>query len=589
MDIEYSKGPFIRSKDNVNKIMMRLLISLIPIILFAFYKNGILLYIKGYTNFFGMFYPLIFMIIGAMSSLVGEELYFIILKKQKGIEFLTNLWHSYAFLPGLFLSLVVPINTPLAILFIGGLFASVIGKMVYGGLGYNLFNPALVGAIFIMTCYGVLIGTRGGYVNSLEIDTVSKATPLGNAKIVENISYDALIKPYDSFTNYFIGFIPGTLGEVSSVLIIIAFIYLTVTKTIKWRIPISYVLTFLLLTSIYSIISGIGIWYALFHLVSGGLLFGSVFMATDPVTSPVTVKGQILYGMLLGFITFLIRFLTGYPEGVMISILIMNVFVFLMDKIGSRIEFNKMYYLIYIILFAIMITSSVYIGSTYEVSEVTSSYKVISKSKDDGKTIYEVMQKGFGGYIKAKIVFDERQIIDIDILENSESPDRYNLIMDKKYINTLIEGQGNIDEVDTISSATITSNALKEMVQNTINDFVGHSKKDKSNIKIISESENREAKIYILEIGSFNGKLKIQVVTRNGLIRTAIPLEYNDTCISSTNKSEYYNCPKYLEDGYINELIFNQENMDSVDTVSGATISSRAIKEVLKHVKESGM
>ena len=108
MDIETKKGPFIRSCDDVGKMMKRVFISLIPIILFAIYKNGILLYIKGYTNFYGIFYPLIFIILGSMASLVGEEVYYVVFKKLKGSELVEAVKKSYGFIPGLFLSLVVP-------------------------------------------------------------------------------------------------------------------------------------------------------------------------------------------------------------------------------------------------------------------------------------------------------------------------------------------------------------------------------------------------------------------------------------------------------------------------------------------------
>ena len=246
MNIDTKLGPYMKSNDTTSKMMRRLIISLIPIVLFSVYKNGVLPYLKGYTNFFGMLYPLVFIILGCMSTLVTEEIFLIVFKKKKGNELLDSIKDGYGIIPGLFLSLVLPINTPLAILFIGGIFASLIGKMIYGGFGHNIFNPALIGAIFVITCYGTLISTNGGYINRLELDTVSSATPLTNVSLVNDISYDTLVKPYGGISSFLIGTIPGALGETSSILIIIAFIYLTITKTIKWRIPTSYLLTFIL-------------------------------------------------------------------------------------------------------------------------------------------------------------------------------------------------------------------------------------------------------------------------------------------------------------------------------------------------------
>lgn len=589
MNIDTKLGPFMKSNDNVTKIMRRVLISLIPIILFAFYKNGILLYKNGYTNIFGMFYPLIFILLGGMSSLISEEVFLIVFKKLRRNDLLESIKSGYGFLPGLFLSLVLPINTPLAILFIGGVFASIIGKMIYGGFGHNIFNPALVGAIFVMACYGALIGSKGGYLNSYEIDTISSATPLTNVSLTKNITYDTIVKPYGSLLDFFIGFIPGSLGEVSSALIILAFIYLTLTKTIKWRIPISYILSFTVMLFIYNIITGMGLWYILFELLTGGLLFGAVFMATDPVTSPVTNKGQILYGICLGIMTFILRYLTSYPEGVMTSILFMNILVLFFDKIGSRIEFNNLYNLSFIVVLIILLSSSIYIGIiNIKDNSISNGFKILNKEVIDNKIIYTVSQKGFGGNIKAKITFDSKSIIEIDILKHYESEDRYSWVSNAKYIDKLIKHQDKLNEVDTVSGATITSQALKDMVSNTINAYINNNDVISSNdeIELISGKDNLDAKVYVLRLDSFGGKLDIQMVLKEGKIRSAIPLTYNDTCIKEANKSVYYNCPEYLEDDYINRLIVNQRNLDEVNTVSGATISSSALKKAFKYTKE---
>nr|MBP3258947.1 RnfABCDGE type electron transport complex subunit D [Bacilli bacterium] len=592
MNIDTKLGPYMKSNDTTFKMMRRLIISLIPIVLFSVYKNGVLPYLKGYTNFFGMLYPLVFIILGCMSTLVTEEIFLIVFKKKKGNELLDSIKDGYGIIPGLFLSLVLPINTPLAILFIGGIFALLIGKMIYGGFGYNIFNPALIGAIFVITCYGTLISTNGGYINRLELDTVSSATPLTNVNLVNDISYDTLVKPYGGISSFLIGTIPGALGETSSILIILAFIYLTITKTIKWRIPTSYILTFILMVSLYSCITNMGTWYILFEVLSGGLLFGAVFMATDPVTSPVTPKGQILYGMALGLMTFLIRYLTSYPEGVMTSILFMNVFVLFFDKIGSRIEYNKKYYIFYIVMILVIIGLGTYIGiKNIPNEEVDLDYNIVDIEDNDGIKKYTVIQKGFGGDIKSLITFDSKGIKSIEILDHYESEDRYKMVMDEKLLNKIIENQNNVSNVDTVSGATISSNAIKKMVENTINAYIkdtGVTIKNNS-IEIISKEYNKDAILYVIRLSSFNGKMDLQVVMKNNTIRTIIPLKYNDTCISETNKSEYYTCPEYLDQDYINKLIINQNNLDSVDTVSGATISSKALKEAVTYMKEEGL
>ena len=163
--------------------------------------------------------------------------------------------------------------------------------------------------------------------------------------------------------------------------------------------------------------------------------------------------------------------------------------------------------------------------------------------------------------------------------------------MDAGYLKTIISNQSKVSEVEAISGATISSNAIKKMVENTINAYIkdtGVTIKNNS-VEIVSKEYNKDAILYVIRFSSFNGKMDLQVVMKNNTIRTVIPLSYNDTCVSEENKSEHYNCSAYLNEGYINELIIKQNNMDEVDAVSGATISSNAIKDALKYMKEEGL
>ena len=240
-------GPYIKNKNSTNKIMSHLIISLLPIVLFSFYKNGIIPFIHHKTNIIGMIYPLIFILIGNLSTGLFEALYVKFILKEKDLK--NYLINSYSFIPGLFLSLILPINTPISILILGSFVSSIIGKMLFGGFGNNIFNPALIGRLFIISTYAIVITNNGGYLNSYEIDTISSATPLSNVSIVEGIgTYETLVTPYGTLLDFFVGTIPGAVGETSALLCIIAFIYLTVTKTIKWRIPAFYVNTVFIMT-----------------------------------------------------------------------------------------------------------------------------------------------------------------------------------------------------------------------------------------------------------------------------------------------------------------------------------------------------
>lgn len=461
-------GPFIRSKNSTHQIMNRVLFALIPIILFSFYKNGIIPFLNNNTNIYGMLKPLIFVLLGALFTYVLERLgaRFFLKKKDKELdEYMKN---SFSILPGIFLSLVLPINTPIWVLLFGSIITVFLGKMIYGGFGNNIFNPALVGCLFTLTIYSGVILSNGGYLNSYEVDTISSATPLSNAKVIGIGTYEELVEPYGNLNNFLFGFIPGTIGETSALLCIIAYIYLCYKKVIKKKIPILYVGTVFILTWIIGHINGLSIWYPVFQILSGGLLFGAVFMATDPVTSPVTPIGQFIYSIGLGILTVVFRHITPYPEGVLTSILTMNMLVPILDNFGSIARGKiKKYSIVFIIIILLGIGIANYIGNNYKNPKKDSDFEIIEVIKQENSTIYTVSQKGNGGPIKAKVTVEKNIITNIEILSQNETPSYYKKVEEEKFISKLINNK-NIDEVDTVSGATITSKALKQMALNVL-------------------------------------------------------------------------------------------------------------------------
>lgn len=473
MKFGYDNGPHIKSHDDTTKIMKRLLIALLPIIVFAIYKNGFLPYMNGNTDLFGALKPMIIIMTAVLTSLLTEAIFiYFILKKKHNV--INELGQSFAIFPGLFLALVLPINTPLWIIIFGAFVATFIGKLLFGGFGFNIFNPALVGVIFVFASYGTLIATNGGYLNPIEMDAIASATPLSNLVNLHHIgSYSAIVGQYGNIWNYLFGFIPGALGETPKILIIISFLYLTLTKTIKWIIPVTYVMVVFIMAYIIGSIVGIGTWYAVVQILSGGLLFGAVFMATDPVTSPTSRIGQIIFGLGLGLLTVIFRFMTSYPEGVLTAILTMNMLVIIIDKIGARAKFNKKYlYIPLLVIFGLILSISIYIGNNLNnVSKINNDFKIVNVKKVSDKTIYYVTQKGFHGLIEATITFDKTKIIKIDITKQDET--LWNMLVSDDYFSRLISGQANLSKVDTVSGATISSNSVKSMIENTIKDFGG--------------------------------------------------------------------------------------------------------------------
>ena len=449
-------GPFIKSKNSTDKIMNSLLIALLPIIIFTFYKNGIIPFVNEKTDIIGLFYPLIFILVGLISTFIFENLFCLLTKKES----------HYSIIPGIFIALVLPINTPILILIIACFIGIIFGKMIYGGFGHNIFNPALIGCLFVLSAYSSVIVNNGGYLNSYEVDVISKATPLSN--VVEGIgSYETLVKPYGNLLDFFIGTIPGSVGETSSLLCLIGFIYLAFKKIIKVKIPIIYITTVFVLSLIIGSFYNLGIWYPLFQIFSGGLMFGAIFMATDPVTSPTTSLGQIIYGFCLGLLTVIFRHLTNYPEGVLTSILLMNLFVFSLDKLGIR---NKKYFKKIVISFLVMFLISIpllfNIKSKYEVK--SENFKIVSKKIVNKETIYSVIGEGFEGPIESKVLISGGKIVDYEVTKCND--EYYKVVTENDYINKL-KNSNDLKNIDTVSGATYTSKGLKELLINVMNDY----------------------------------------------------------------------------------------------------------------------
>ncbi len=250
-----------------------------------------------------------------------------------------------AVVTGLLLAFNVPSNLPVHIIIIGAIVSIGVAKMTFGGLGSNPFNPALVGRVFLlisfpvqMTSWPVPSGFQTGY-----LDAVTGATPLGimSEGIRNGETVAALMEKVPSHMQLFYGYMGGSLGEIAAAALIIGGIYMIWRKIITWHIPVSMLLTVAVFTGILWLADPSKFADPVFHLLTGGIMLGAIFMATDYVTSPMTHKGMIIYGIGIGVITVLIRTWGAYPEGVSFAILIMNAFVPLLNMYIKPARFGK--------------------------------------------------------------------------------------------------------------------------------------------------------------------------------------------------------------------------------------------------------
>ena len=233
-----------------------------------------------------------------------------------------------AVVTGLLLAMNLPANIPLWIVVIGAVVAICIAKMPFGGLGKNIFNPALAARVFLLIAYPVQMTSFPKPTLEGFADAYSGATPLGAAKagLVDFASFD--------IAGMFTGAMGGSFGEISAVALLLGFVYLLMRRVISWHIPVAVIGTIITFSAIYGATEGGElVWQMpLFHILSGGALLGAIFMATDYVTSPMTTKGMVIYGIGIGVITMCIRLWGAYPEGMSFAILIMNSTVPLINK-----------------------------------------------------------------------------------------------------------------------------------------------------------------------------------------------------------------------------------------------------------------
>jgi Na+-translocating ferredoxin:NAD+ oxidoreductase subunit D len=297
-----STSPHLKTTETISVVMRDVLIALLPAAVAAVY-------------FFGP-RALWVMLVSMASAIIAEYISEKIMKRE------VTLNDGSAVITGLLLAMVCPPGIPLWIIAVGAAVSIVLGKQVFGGLGYNPFNPALVGRAVLMASWPVAMTT---WVTPF--DAITTATPLAISKF--NLS-----QPVPSYMNLFIGNRAGSLGETSALALLLGAAYLLYKKQISWHIPFSFIASVGLLSNILG-------KDPLFNILAGGLILGAFFMATDMVTSPMTGKGKIIFGCGCGVLTVLIRYKGGFPEGVCYSILIFNMLTPLIDKYTLPQKFGK--------------------------------------------------------------------------------------------------------------------------------------------------------------------------------------------------------------------------------------------------------
>ena len=316
-----SSGAHIRDAVDLKRTMIIVVLALIPALLFGIYNVGYQHFnaVGGLadTTFFQLFFYGLWKVLPMIivSYVVGLGIEFAV-AQMKGHEINEGFLVS-----GLLIPMIMPVEAPLWMVALSTAFAVIIGKEIFGGTGMNIWNPALLARAFFFFSYPSMISGDKVWIAGDTADAISQATPLAQMALGQPLTY--------STEDMFWGFIPGSVGETSAFCILIGAVILLLTNVASWRTMISVFVGGYLMALIFQPISGVEAYQ---QLLMGGFAFGAVFMATDPVTSAQTNTGKYVYGLLIGAMAVIIRCINpGYPEGMMLAILLMNTFAPLID------------------------------------------------------------------------------------------------------------------------------------------------------------------------------------------------------------------------------------------------------------------
>lgn len=324
-----SASPHVHTDRTSKKVMYDVVIALVPAFLVSVYVFGI-------------------DALKVTTIAVGSCLLFEYLIQKYLLKTPITITDGSALITGILLAFNLPSSLPIWMVIVGSLVAIGVAKLSFGGLGHNIFNPALVGRVFLLISFPVQMTSWPAVIlhNASGVDAIAGATTLGVIK--ESLTYGETMREISaklpSHIDMLLGFTGGSLGEVSAIAIVLGGLFLLFRKVITWHIPITMLSTMAFMTGIFWHINPEFYANPLIHILSGGALLGAFFMATDLVTSPMTKKGMVVFAIGIGIITVVIRLFGAYPEGVSFAILIMNAFVPLINsyfkprRFGSRIQ-----------------------------------------------------------------------------------------------------------------------------------------------------------------------------------------------------------------------------------------------------------
>lgn len=487
MKFTFRASPNYRDSKSTTEIMKDVTICLLAVLTFSAVWYGV-----SYGLNYGIRVVLL-ALCSVVSALVTEAVYF----RIRGKDIVHGLTHSYAWVTALIIVLISKVDTSYYAVIVSTSLALIFGKLVFGGFGQNIFNPAAFGAALITNSFSA----------SASADFVTGATPLSPMQsagwVMDPINLGSYINEFGGFGNMLIGNYASVIGGSCALLIILCYAFLTWRKDLNWRTPLVYVGTIAVISLIAGLATGQGIEFMCINLLAGGVMFCGVFMLTDPVTSPVTISGRYIFAVGAAVFTLLIRWKSNLPDGALYSILLMNMLTPAIDLAcdGSLIKDIKKIQMRTVIICALTALVGIAVGVTLKpaaaeestatapVEETTGGEEAESGSQDlsqfeavaeevsnDGTTaVYDCSAKGFGLVTGAGDDYSENEA-EVTVNLSDMTVESVELIHfgdtegvgDKATSDDALaayEGVSSADEVDAVSSATYTSGSIQAMVQ----------------------------------------------------------------------------------------------------------------------------
>lgn len=599
MDIKLKVSPHIRADLSTQEMMFYLTLALLLIFCIScgrFYFLGSAYLFQALSLFFA----------AQFTSFITEIVYALILKKDIKEFILT----SFPWVTPLILVLMVPVNTKIYAIVIATFIAVFFGKLVFGGFGQNVFNPAAVGRAVIFTSFA------GAVSEKIVLSPTPTKVASSAGWLFSPSNFATFLNDFGKLNNFWLGNYDGAIGETFTLLILILGILLALKKVIDWYIPFVYIGIIFVSTFIIGLFNGYGFEYALFSIATGGVMFGAIFMLTDPVTNPNSRAGKIIFACLAAFFTMLIRYLANLPEGVLYAILLVNMLaptidhfmdgkVYLRQKLDLRLDLG----FIFLAIFGICLLSFGLKPNEYKSISIPSFERGQKIIKDELEFIeyrpqlvkqlgnsYTISINGFA--INSKMSEDAKQnVITVIMNENGSIKEIKPIsINDTKGIGDKVINEGflyqfndksSLDNIDALAGATFTSKSLymagryileKAYLNTTLSD----------NFAIYNaEIIKREGNDFTIQVKGFGTLHELKGNYQDNKFLISV----------KDNKIAHITCLEFNDTEKVGELAISTENLNKligkdlkskVDVVSGASFTSRSSFAACQKALESG-